>query len=206
LAVLRRSQGNFNLMPAALHAALLAERRQALAETCAQLLRDRAEFVWEIGCGHGHFLTAYAHAHADRLCIGVDLTRDRIARAGRKRDRAKLANLHFLRAEARDFLGALPKAARFSDLYILFPDPWPKRRHRKHRFLTPAFLSEIAPRAGAGARLYLRTDYEPYFQEARGALQSSADWRPVDEPWAFETPTVFQARAPAYQSLTAVRA
>jgi len=193
-------------MPATVHAALQAERRQVLAETCADLLKERAEFVWEIGCGHGHFLTAYAQAHADRLCIGVDLTQDRIARADRKRDRARLANLHFLQAEARDFLAALPRAARFSALYILFPDPWPKRRHRKHRLLNPAFLSEIAPRAAAEARLYLRTDYEPYFAEARAALQSSADWRPVDEPWAFETPTVFQARAPAYQSLTAVRA
>src|SRR5580704_12280201 len=99
-------------MPAAIHAALQAERRQALAETCAELLKGRAEFVWEIGCGHGHFLTAYARAHAHRLCIGVDLTQDRIARAGRKRDRAGLANLHFLQAEARDFLAALPLPAK----------------------------------------------------------------------------------------------
>src|SRR5271154_4818946 len=111
-------------MPAEAYAAYVADRRQALAEACASLLVERAEFVWEIGCGHGHFLNAYARAHADRLCIGVDITRDRIARAVRKRDLAGLSNLHFLRAEARDFLAALPQAARFSALYILFPDPW----------------------------------------------------------------------------------
>ena len=192
-------------MPFDAHAECIAKRRQALAQACSDLLREQAEFVWEIGCGHGHFLNAYAQAHADRLCIGVDITRDRIARAGRKRDRARLSNLHFLRAEARDFLAALPEGSRFSALYILFPDPWPKRRHHKNRLLSPAFLCEIAPRAAPGARLYLRTDYEPYFQAARAAFQSSSNWHPVEEPWPFEAPTVFQSRAAAYRSLVAAR-
>jgi tRNA (guanine-N7-)-methyltransferase len=98
-----------------------------LHEQLARLLPDRA-FVWELGCGHGHFLTAYAAAHPDQLCLGVDLSGERVARAQRKQHRAQLENLYFLRADARLFLEALPPTAKCSAIYVLFPDPWPKLR------------------------------------------------------------------------------
>ena len=187
------------------YAALVGERRRIIHETCARLLADKPDFVWEIGCGHGHFLTAYAAAHPSETCIGIDLVPERIARANRKRDRAKLANLHFMRAEARDFLAALPEGARFHAVYILFPDPWPKRRHHKHRIVQAGFLQEIAARAGEGARLYFRTDYGPYFTAARFAMLDHASWQIVDETWSFDAPTVFQQRAHSHHSLVAAR-
>jgi tRNA (guanine-N7-)-methyltransferase len=187
------------------HGFVIAQRRDALRETCAQLLAEETAFVWEIGCGHGHFLAAYAAAHPDRLCIGIDLVPERIARANRKRERAQLANVHFLRAEARDFLAALPDRARFSAIYILFPDPWPKRRHHKHRIMQAAFMQEIAARAGEGARLYFRTDHDPYFADVRSALSEHAAWRLLEEPWPFEMSTVFQQRAQAHHSLVAAK-
>jgi len=187
------------------YGSLIAQRREALRITCAQLLADEPSLVWEIGCGHGHFLTAYAAAHPDRLCIGIDLVPERIARANRKRERAKLSRAHFFRAEARDFLAALPEHARFSAIYILFPDPWPKRRHHKHRIMQAGFMQEIAARAGEGARLFFRTDHQPYFADVRSALDTHPAWRLVDEPWPFEMTTVFQQRAPVHHSLVAAR-
>lgn len=160
-------------------------------------------FVWELGCGHGHFLNAYAKAHPEALCIGVDIIGDRIARASKKRDRAKLSNLHFLHAEAWLFMEQLPPAARFSDIYILFPDPWPKVRHHKHRIMQADFLGHVARRAGEGARLFFRTDHAAYFEAASAVVRRHPDWVIVDEPWPFEQETVFQARAPSYQSLVA---
>jgi tRNA (guanine-N7-)-methyltransferase len=187
------------------YAALVKSRRDALQEICARLFADTSSFVWEVGSGHGHFLTAYAAAHAGELCIGVDLVPERVARANRKKDRARLGHLHFLRAEARDFLAALPEKPRFSAIYILFPDPWPKRRHHKHRLMQVSFLTDIASRAGEGARLYFRTDYKPYFDEVRSTLQDHSQWLLVGEPWPFEEPTVFQQRAQSLHSLVAAR-
>jgi tRNA (guanine-N7-)-methyltransferase len=186
------------------YAALVRARREALAGACLSILKTNTTFVWEIGCGHGHFLAAYAAAHPRETCIGVDLVPERIARAEKKRDRARLPNLHFIRADARDFLAALLEDARFSRVFILFPDPWPKRRHHKHRIMQPGFLQEIAGRAGEGARLYFRTDYTPYFTAARSGLAEHASWRISDEPWPFEEPTVFQKRASTYHSLVAI--
>lgn len=185
--------------------AVLDERRRKLRLELDAALGSRQEFVCEIGCGHGHFLTAFAAAHPDSLCLGLDLVEERIARARRKQQRARLANLHFLRAEARLFLETLPATARISALFLLFPDPWPKLRHHKHRIIQPKVLDTLAQRATADCRLYFRTDFQPYFEEARATIAAHHRWQLVDEPWSFEYATVFQQRAASFSSLVATR-
>jgi tRNA (guanine-N7-)-methyltransferase len=180
-------------------------RRRRLEDELSSLFPKPRAFVWEVGCGHGHFLTAYAAAHPQSLCIGIDIASDRIERALRKRDRARLGNLFFIQAEARLFVESLPAHGTFSDLFILFPDPWPKLRHRKHRVLQPDFLSAIAPRAASYARLCFRTDHSSYFQEAVRVTQCHPDWGTSEEPWPFEFGTVFQSRAAAFHSFVARR-
>lgn len=190
--------------------AMMEERRRDLRERHARMLPPKGTFTWEIGCGHGHFLTAYAQAHPQDICIGVDIVSDRIERATKKRDRAKLANLHFVHAEARLFLETLPADATFSRLFVLFPDPWPKARHHKHRIMQPDFLADAAKRAGQGARVYFRTDFTPYYTDTKAVFESHPDWTvlssdevPGAETWPYEKETVFQARADAYHSLIA---
>jgi len=169
--------------------------------------KAQPQLTLEIGCGHGHYLTAYAAAHPDSFCIGIDLLKDRIARAGRKRDRAKLTNLLVLEAEAREFLDALPSSAVLADVFILFSDPWPKRRHHKNRILQPDFLSALAAKAWPDARLCFRTDYAPYFAAAQATVTAHSDWKlEASDPWPFELETVFQSRAASYQSFVTRRA
>lgn len=193
---------------------MMEERRRDLRERQQRILPSPSgsRFIWEIGCGHGHFLTAYAQAHPAETCIGVDIVSERIERALRKRDRAKLANLHFIHAEARLFLETLPADATFSRLFILFPDPWPKLRHHKHRIMQPDFLADAAKRAGQGARLYFRTDFTPYYDDTKAVFSAHPAWTLVNdsdpsasgyEPWPFEQETVFQSRAPTFHSLIA---
>lgn len=183
----------------------LEQRREELRQQLVTLLRPGQPFVWEVGCGHGHYLTAYAQVHSDTTCIGIDLMGERIARALRKRDRARLENLHFLQAGARLFLDVLPAGLTFARLFVLFPDPWPKVRHHKHRILNQHFLTAAARHATLDARLYFRTDYAPYFEEAQSVVAAHDSWQPVGEPWAFEFGTVFQERAAQHQSLVARR-
>ncbi len=184
---------------------LLEERRQSLRRELESAWHGQRELVWEVGCGHGHFLTAYAAAHPTHWCVGIDLVNERIERARRKQKRAGLSNLHFLRGEARQFLEVMPEGSRMTRLFVLFPDPWPKLRHQKHRILQREFLDAVAIRAAPGCRLYFRTDYRPYFEEAQAALSGHAQWRMVAEPWPFEFATVFQQRATGFDSLIAAR-
>ena len=180
-------------------------RHQELCLRLRTVLPPAAVFTWEIGCGHGHFLTAFAQSHPATLCVGIDIAQERIERANRKQARAKLSNLHFVRADALGFLQAMAADATFAAIYILFPDPWPKLRHNKHRLMQSDFLRAAAQRAGEGVRLYFRTDHESYFESAHQTLSHHPDWQLVDEPWPFEHETVFQKRAPSHRSLVAAR-
>lgn len=185
----------------------VTQRRARLRTELAALLPANASLVLEIGSGHGHFLTRYAQENPAKLCLGVDLIGERVERATKKATRAKLANCHFIRAEARELIDALPSSITFAEIWVLFPDPWPKKRHHKNRILQPAFFDFLAEtRAGQGARLYFRTDHTGYFMAVAGFVPGLQAWQPDPvAPWPMEQETVFQARAPAYQSLVAVR-
>lgn len=163
--------------------------------------------VLEIGCGHGHFLESFAGAHTDQFCLGIDYCAERARRAARKQARNRHGNLCFLRAEVSEFLDALPMGRTFDTVFVLFPDPWPKRRHRKYRLISERFLSRLAAITRPGASLLFRTDAATYFSEAKDTIAGHANWRlDPDVPWPFEQGTVFQAKAVSYQSLIAVNA
>ena len=184
----------------------IAQRRSVLRAELSALLPTPRPIIWEIGCGHGHFLVRYAELFPAKFCVGVDLILDRLERSGKKRDRAQLANCHFIRAEAREFLHTLAPGVTFEEIWILFPDPWPKARHNKNRLLKPEFFEAIAGRAGEGARFYFRTDHLDYFTEVEGIVAGLQTWRrDPAAPWPLEQETVFQARATAYHSLVLIR-
>ncbi len=184
----------------------VTQRRTGLRAELAALLPPGAAIVLEIGSAHGHFLVRYAGENPAKLCVGVDLRGERVDRAKRKADRAKLPNCHFIRAEARELIECLPPEVTFAEVWVLFPDPWPKKRHHKNRLLQPEFFDFLAKRTGQGARLYFRTDYAEYFHEVAAFLRDLRSWQPDPHAaWPMEHETVFQARAPSYQSLVAVR-
>jgi tRNA (guanine-N7-)-methyltransferase len=185
---------------------LIAGRRAALRTELGTILPQPRPITLELGCGHGHFLEQYAKEFPAKLCIGVDLSSERIGRALRKARRAGLPNCHFIRAEAREFLHALPADVILEEIWVLFPDPWPKKRHHKNRLLRPEFFEGIAGRAGEGTRLFFRTDFSAYFEEVAAFLPSLKTWQlAVDTKWPLEHETVFQARAARYHSLVAIR-
>lgn len=200
-------------VPLELYDALLNQRLVALREGFFPRLPAGAPLTLELGCGHGHYLNAYAAAHPGEFCVGIDLIGDRIARAERKAVRAGLVNLAFVQAEASLFLAALaalPAVPRLGRVFVLFSDPWPKRRHWKHRVLQATLLDKLAPLAPPGAALHFRTDHPDYFSYAREVVASHALWRlatPEEAPWPFEHVSVFEERALAGfpQSFTALR-
>jgi tRNA (guanine-N7-)-methyltransferase len=188
------------------HGAQVADRRDRLRKRLQEIVPGPSGFVWEVGSGHGHFLVAYAAAHPGEVCIGIDIASDRVARAERKRERAGLTNLHFLLADSDDFLAAMPDQAAFSAVYLLFPDPWPKRRHHKNRVMKPEFLAVVTVRTKKGAVLCFRTDHEPYYRESLAAVRADRAWaESAGGTLPFEEATVFQKRAVRHFTLVATR-
>lgn len=183
---------------------LMQERRVNLERALGDAFPGPTEIVCEIGSGHGHFLTAYAQTHLNQPCIGIDIIGERVDRAIRKRNRAQLLHLHFIHAEARLFLQALPAPVRICKVFILFPDPWPKTRHHKHRILQPEFLTLLRSRVTETAQLFFRTDHRSYFESAVASVRAHPKWAISDASWPFEHETVFQKRSEIYYSFSAL--
>ena len=184
---------------------LQAQRVASLNKALCEHLPEPAEVVLEIGCGHGHFLTAFAEQHREANCIGLDLVSRRIRKANAKRDKRGLQHLTFIKADIREFLMAWPDHLRFERIFILFPDPWPKKRHTKNRILQPGLLDALAENARTGTSLHFRTDDESNYAWGMEVIAAHAEWEICDDAdWPFENPSFFQDLFTEYSSLTAL--
>lgn len=119
----------------------------------------------EIGCGNGRFLAARATKNPTIAYIGIERMMERIRRCSKKAHRDNLVNLTFLRVEAGRFVRDLLPDDRVQAMYLFFPDPWPKRRHHKHRFFQREMCDTLARIFIPGGCMYISTDHEEYFKE-----------------------------------------
>lgn len=188
------------------HEARVRKRLAALTLTCAGIFGERTRWTLEIGCGHGHFLAAYAAEHPGEACVGVDWMRKRLEKAGNKKHRGGLGNLELVKAEAVEFLSVVPNGVWFEKIFVLFPDPWPKARHAKKRLIRESFLDDLAAKTREGSRLYFRSDDGSYVLWSKEHFQRHPQWRVDPEAeWPFRTETFFQSLMKSYSSLVAVR-
>jgi tRNA (guanine-N7-)-methyltransferase len=116
------------------------------------------EQLWlEIGFGGGEHLAGQAARHPEIGFIGCEVFLNGLASALAHIHREKLTNVRLLHDDARGLLPRLPDAA-IGRVYLLFPDPWPKRRHRDRRFTGRANLDGLARIMADGAELRIASD------------------------------------------------
>lgn len=188
------------------HLELRSQRIQQLNACLCSWHPEPTALTLEIGCGHGHFLTAYAQEHVESNCLGLDLVTKRIERALRKRNKRNVLHLQFLKAEITEFVAAFPDHLTLDRVFVLFPDPWPKKRHIKNRIIQPKLLDWIASRGTSTTCLHVRSDHEVAFAWAFEQIASHADWE-IDDTmdWPFEHGSFFQDMMADYFSLSARR-
>lgn len=117
----------------------------------------------DLGCGDGTFLSALAQANPDRDFLGVERLAGRWRGASRKIGRLGLTNARILRFE---ILGAVQQLLLRESVYVfhlLFPDPWPKRRHQNRRVVTLEFLRAVTRALKPEGELRIATDQGEYF-------------------------------------------
>lgn len=119
----------------------------------------------EAGSGGGTFLAAYGAAHRDTLVIGTEIKLERCRKAARKLDRAGADNGVIVRARAEEVLARLAPGS-LAAVHVYFPDPWPKRRHRRRRLLRKGMVDDLARLLRPGGCLYLVTDFFDYYLQA----------------------------------------
>ena len=136
----------------------------------------------ELGSGDGSFLAQWAAAYPGRNFLGVERLLGRLRKLNRKARRAGLANVRLMRIEAAYFLEFLLPPRSIRALHIYFPDPWPKRKHRRHRLVNerfPELASRVLTPQGV---VYLRTDDADYFAQMREVLAADQRFRLEETP------------------------
>lgn len=127
----------------------------------------------EIGCGKGRFLINSAMANPEINYIGIERALRYFRIMKERVVRRELANVRLLRDDAVYFVERFIPDGAVSAYHIYFPDPWPKKRHRKRRLFNTRFLEEIERTLAAGGTLDFATDYVEYFEEIQALLEAS---------------------------------
>ena len=136
----------------------------------------------ELGSGDSSFLVEYARRHPGHNFIGVERLLGRIRKLDRKGRRAGLTNLRGVRIESSYFLEYLLPPHSAAALHVYFPDPWPKRKHWRHRLINERFPALAAQALVPGGTVYLRTDDASYFEQMVEVFGASSLFRPVETP------------------------
>jgi tRNA (guanine-N7-)-methyltransferase len=167
--------------------------------------------VWlEIGFGAGEHLAAQAAAHPEADLIGAEAFVNGVASLLGHVEACGLGNVRVHFGDARDLLEVLPPAS-IARVFLLYPDPWPKLRHHRRRFVGPENLAALARVMVPGAELRIASDIPDYVAHALAALAGARDFEAVvagppgwAEPWPgwpgtrYEAKALREGRAPHY--------
>jgi tRNA (guanine-N7-)-methyltransferase len=159
----------------------------------AQLFPRPQPLEVELGCGDASFLVEYAARHPDRNFIGVERLLGRLRKLDRKGRRAGLANLRGVQIESSYFLRYLLPPRSASALHVYFPDPWPKKKHHKHRLINATFPALARAALAPGGAVYLRTDDRDYYLQMTEVFDVSREFEKVETPAELsDLPTDFE--------------
>ena len=151
----------------------------------------------EIGFGGGEHLLHAARSNPGIGFIGVEPFENGLAKAVTAIAREGLRNIRLYDQDAALVLDWLP-AASITRIDLLFPDPWPKKRHWKRRFVSQANLDRIAHALSEGGEFRFATDVESYAEWTREEAAKHGGLELVgesDEPWSDWPGTRYQAKA-----------
>jgi tRNA (guanine-N7-)-methyltransferase len=164
-------------------------------------LMPSAREVWlEAGFGAGEHLVGQAAAHPETLFLGAEPFVNGLGACLAHIDDARSLNVRLQAGDVRLLMARLPDAS-IDRIYILFPDPWPKTRHKKRRLIQSDFIAEAARLLKSGAPLRFATDWADYADwtlerfaaspDFRWTAERADDWR---RPWPDHLATRYEAK------------
>lgn len=135
----------------------------------------------EIGSNRGRFLRGIAELHPDVSVVGIEYRRAWAALAEREGQRSGPPNAYVLSADALLAIPLLFADGMIARIYVLFPDPWWKKRHAKRRMISPSFLDLAARKIGPGGLLLIKTDVAPYRDYVAELMSEVATFEPITD-------------------------
>lgn len=169
-----------------------------------------SQIYLEVGFGGGEHLAAQAAGNPDTGFIGCEPFINGVAKALAAIEEHPLTNVRLHHGDARDVLDALTPAS-LDGAYVLYPDPWPKARHNKRRFIGPDTLSALARVIKPGGLLRVASDIPDYIRWTLVEIRkdghfewtatSKADWETPPKDWPgtrYEAKAIREGRTPCY--------
>ena len=153
----------------------------------------------EIGFGMGSSLLTMAHQEPDKNFLGIEVHRPGIGKVLHEIESLGLKNLKLICHDATEVIEQNILDNSLERILILFPDPWPKKRHNKRRLVQTEFVEKLTSKLQPEGLLHLATDWQPYAEQMLEVLEASANlinhngagcyWQNPERP-----PTKFEAR------------
>jgi tRNA (guanine-N7-)-methyltransferase len=162
--------------------------------------------LWlEVGFGGGEHLVGMAAANPQVAMFGCEPFVNGVAMLLGKVRAAGISGLRIHPGDVRDLFDVLPDAS-VARVFLNYPDPWPKARHHRRRFVTPGYLAPLARVTAAGAAFRIATDIESYAEQALEEVPKAGFALVSDsaEPWGdwistrYEQKALREGRAPRY--------
>lgn len=132
-----------------------------------------APLLLEIGFGNGQFLVELAAERPEVNAVGLEISQPALLRAARRIERQGLANVRLVYGPAQQFLWSNCGPGALAEVYVNFPDPWPKATHHHRRLFDYRFLDLLATRLAPDGRLDIATDHAEYAETIFALLLAS---------------------------------
>lgn len=143
--------------------------------------------VADIGSGMGEATIRFAQEHPGTNLFAVEVYKPGVDRLLREAEALGLSNVRVCRHDAVEVFERMIPPDSLAGVHLFFPDPWPKRKHRKRRLVQPAFARLAASRLRAGGYVHTVTDWEDYAVQMLRLFQGTAG---LENPYSGFAPAV----------------
>jgi tRNA (guanine-N7-)-methyltransferase len=180
------------------HVGLMEEMLPTISVDVRDPLKDTHARRWlEIGFGGGEHLAHQAQLHSEVTIVGAEPYLNGVAKLLAEIETRQVQNVKVHYGDARILLEALPDES-FERAYLLYPDPWPKERQKKRRFVNPENLSQICRILKPGGHFWFASDIEDYVEWTRAHVSQSKmleEYGDANEPFENWIRTRYEAKA-----------
>ena len=146
---------------------------------------DDKPVALEIGFGEGEFLISEARENETRNYLGIEIKGGRFRKAVEAAKKLRAGNARFAHIEAGIALRQVFRENMFDLAFINFPDPWPKKKHSKHRMFSRRFIGHLSGVLAGGGRTVVKTDQLRYMEEIAEEFRASGLFRSACPPPGF---------------------
>lgn len=146
-----------------------------------QVFGRSSQVIVEIGSGSGDCVIAAAAAHPEQDFVALEVWRPGLAQTLAKAAHQQVSNVRAAGVDAAQALGELFAPGSLEEVWVFFPDPWPKKKHHKRRLVSTEFASTVAGVLRPGGRWRLATDWADYAWQFRDVIEAAPEF---DNPYA----------------------